>query len=193
MAVLLFVPRDLGVVRHPSPKPAQESLYSDGAPKPRTRCAELAYVSVLRSHGWPALKVAVYGSMPIITGRAYLGFILPLRLAAAGVDPAMINVLDSYNYVLSMPLLFVSRHMLDNWRYGLRIVAACYSGFRGLVCIAFCLAGPEMWQFWAASTLFPFSAACGPAVPLVTVALAPKELTGEFIGLCAMMEDLATM
>ena len=91
-----------------------------------------------------------------------------------------------------MPLLLVQARLLDRWRYGLRICAGLYGGFRGVALIAFSFAGPELWTFYAAAVLDGIGEACGPTAPLVVVALAPPERAAEFFGLVNMLQEAAT-
>ena len=71
----------------PTPEPAA------GGPEP----AHAAYATLCRQHGMRAVQVAAWGAMPVLCKEAYLDFVVPLRLEAAGVDPASINVLAAFN------------------------------------------------------------------------------------------------
>ena len=94
-AVLVFVPRRLGVLgtRNGQPCAAPTPEPAAGGPEP----AHAAYATLCRQHGMRAVQVAAWGAMPVLCKGAYLDFVVPLRLEAAGVDPASINVLDAFN------------------------------------------------------------------------------------------------
>ena len=49
----------------------------------------------------------------------------------AGVDPALINVIDAFLPFVSAFVIISTAVMVDRWRFGVRICAAGYGGLMG--------------------------------------------------------------
>ena len=113
--VLVFVPRSLGRMEPTaqSTKVSTQTLY------------------VYREHGGLALLVTIWGVCPMFVIYAYSVFVFPLTLVDAGVDPALINVIDAFLPFVSAFVIISTAVMVDRWRFGVRICAAGYGGLMG--------------------------------------------------------------
>ena len=93
----------------------------------------------------------------------------------AGVDPALINVIDAFLPFVSAFVIISTAVMVDRWRFGVRICAAGYGGLMGET--LFLMLGRS-----ALKTDSPWC--CLWPLGLATVLFANASEMWQFFGLC---------